>query len=264
MNYNKCSFLRLTIEYLGYILFPSGITLSTKHTQAVADFPIPKKVIELQRFLGLTNYFRRFIKDYSIKAKPLHNLLRKDTKFIFNEVCLSAFDTLKKELISYPVLRLYNPSFATELHTDASCIAIAGILLQKQANGHLAPVSYYSQSTNKAEGNYHSFELEMLAVVRSIERFHVYLYGLIFTVITDCHSLVYALNKANLNQRIARWTLKLQDYYFKVQHRDSRQMAHVDALSRIAAHIEAMPLEKELQYRQLQDPKLKLIAEQLS
>lgn len=264
LNYNKCSFLKTTNEFLGYIVSPSGITLSSRHTQAVANFPKPKKVQELQRFLGLANYFRRFIKDYSIKAKPLHSLLRKDVKFNFDDACIAAFEALKKELISFPVLRLYNPKLDTELHTDASRLAIAGILLQKQTNGLWAPVSYFSQTTNKAEANYHSFELEMLAIVRSIERFHIYLYGLNFSVVTDCHALVYALNKVNLNQRIARWTLKLQDYSFKVKHRGGQQMAHVDALSRIVAHIEAMPLEKELQFRQLQDTKIKTIAEGLS
>lgn len=104
----------------------------------------------------------------------------------------------------------------------------------------------------------------MLAIVKSIERFHIYLYGLNFTVITDCNSLVYALNKVNLNPRIARWSLKLQDYTFKVKHRDGRNMAHVDALSRIIAYIEAMPIEKELQYCQLQDHKLKTLAENLT
>ncbi|KMQ83225.1 retrovirus-like pol polyprotein, partial [Lasius niger] len=134
----------------------------------------------------------------------------------------------------------------------------------KQVDGLWAPVSYYSQSTNAAEKNYHSFELEMLAVLRSIERFHVYLYGIDFTVVTDCHALVYAMNKVNLNLRIARWTLKLQDYTFKVKHRDGQRMAHVDALSRIVAYVEAMPIEKELQFCQLQDPQLKLIAESLT
>lgn len=161
-------------------------------------------------------------------------------------------------------MRLYNPTLETELHTDASALAIAGILLQKQVDGLWAPVSYYSQSTNKAEKNYHSFELEMLAILRSIQRFHVYLYGIDFTVVTDCHALVYAINKVNLNLRIAKWTLKLQDYTFKVKHREGQRMAHVDALSRIVAYVEAMPIEKELQFCQLQDPQLKLIAESLS
>lgn len=202
LNYNKCSFLKTAIKYFGYILFHSGITLSSRHTQAVANFPIPKKVIELPRFLGLTNYFRRLIKGYSIKAKPLHNRLRKDPKFNFDDTCLSAFKALKKRLISYSILSLYNPSLETELHTDASSLAILSILLQKQIDGLWVPVSYFNQAANKAEANNHSFELEMLAIVRSIERFHVYLYGLNFTIITDCHSLIYAFNKVNLNQRI--------------------------------------------------------------
>lgn len=128
----------------------------------------------------------------------------------------------------------------------------------------LAPVSFFSQATNKAETNYHSFELEMLAILRSIKRFHIYLYGIPFTVVTDCNSLVFALNKINLNQRIARWTLELQDYTFKVKHRDGKQMSHVDALSRIVCHIESMPLQKELQLRQLQHSKIKLIVERLT
>lgn len=87
LNYNKCFFLKTTIEYLGYVLSLSGITLSERHTQAVANFPTPRKTLELQRFLDLTNYFRRFIKDYSIIAKSLQNLLRKNSKFDFNNEC---------------------------------------------------------------------------------------------------------------------------------------------------------------------------------
>lgn len=109
----------------------------------------------------------------------------------------------------------------------------------------------------------HSYELEMLAVVKSIERFHIYLYGLDFTVIIDCHALVYAMNKAHLNPRIARWTLRLQNYRFKVVHRKGEKMAHVDALSRIVAAVDIMPLEKELQFRQLSDSHIKEIASKL-
>jgi len=96
----------------------------------------------------------------------------------------------------------------------------------------------------------------MLAIVKSVERFHIYLYGLDFTVVTDC-ALVYALNKVNINPRITHVGLKLQNYRFKIIHRKGCHMAHVDGLSRIMAFAEAMPLEKELQYKQLQDPKFK-------
>ncbi|KMQ88008.1 retrovirus-like pol polyprotein, partial [Lasius niger] len=103
----------------------------------------------------------------------------------------------------------------------------------------------------------------MLAIVKTIERFHIYLYGLEFTVVTDCNAVVHAINKACLNPRIAKWILTLQDYKFKVKHRDGRHMAHVDALSRVVCFTDSIPLEKELQFRQLQNTKLKAIAENL-
>lgn len=192
LNFKKCLFLKTIIEYLGYIVSPSGITLSTRHTEAVGNFKQLTKLGELQRFLGLTNYFRKFIKDYSIITKTLNLLLRKSVKFKFDNECIQAFNTLKSKLTSFPVLQLYNPLPETEMHTDASTIAIAGILLQKHKNGHWTSVVYYNQCTNKAEAKYHSYELEMLAIVKSIERLHVYLYGLDFTVVTDCHALVFA------------------------------------------------------------------------
>jgi len=89
----------------------------------------------------------------------------------------------------------------------------------------------------------------MLAIVRSVERFHLYLYGLKFTIITDCNALVYAINKGTLNPRIARWTLALQNYNFKVIHRSGVRMRHVDALSRSVAYVNEMPLERELEFR---------------
>jgi len=156
---------------------------------------------------------------------------------------------------------LYDPTLETELHTDASTTALAVILMQRQHSGTWAPVAYFSQITNEAEKKYHSFELEMLAVLRAIERFHIYFYGLDFTVITDCHALVFAINKAHLNPRIAKWTL--QNYKFKVLHRIGRKMMHVDALSRIVSAVEPVLLEKELQCRQLTDPEIQKLAQLL-
>lgn len=225
VNFSKCLFLKPTIEYLGYIVSPEGITLSSRHIEAVKKFPIPKKVVHVQRFLGLTNYFRKFVKDYASKARPLHNLLKKSSNFDFDEKCRLAFNALKEELISSPVLSIYNPFLDTEIHTDASAVAVAGILLQKQKSGLWAPTAYFSQATNQAEAKYHSFKLEMLAIVKTIERFHIYLYGLHFSVVTDCHALVHAVNKANINPRIARWILKLQNYRFDIIHRNGKKMA---------------------------------------
>ncbi|KMQ85492.1 retrotransposable element tf2 protein type 2 [Lasius niger] len=103
----------------------------------------------------------------------------------------------------------------------------------------------------------------MLAIVKTIKRFHIYVYGLEFTVVTNCNAVVHAITKACLNRRIARWILRLQNYTFKVKHTDGRHMAHVDALSRIVCFTDSILLEEELQYRQFQDPKIKMIAESL-
>lgn len=103
----------------------------------------------------------------------------------------------------------------------------------------------------------------MLAIVRAIERFHIYLYCLEFTVIMDCNALVHAVNKANLNPRIAHWILTLQNYKFKVSHRPGNKMTHVDALSRMVAYVNRLPLERELEFRQLQDARISQIAMEL-
>lgn len=103
----------------------------------------------------------------------------------------------------------------------------------------------------------------MLAIVRAVKRFHIYLYGIEFTIITDCNALVYAMTKANINPRIARWALTLQNYRFKVKYRPGTKMQHVDALSREVAYVNALPLERELEFRQLADPRIIEISEQL-
>lgn len=117
---------------------------------------------------------------------------------------VQSFNLIKEELVKYPVLRFYNPKAYTELHTNARVHGLRAIVLQKQNNNVLTPIVYFNQTINKTEMNYHSFELEMLAIVRAIKRFHIYLYGLEFTIIMDCNALVHAVNKVNLNPRIAR------------------------------------------------------------
>jgi hypothetical protein len=263
VNYLKCKFLKTKVEYLGYLISKEGVTLSDRHVVAIKNFPEPKNTHEIQRFLGLVSYFRKFIADFAKIANPLYSLLKKNSEYKFNNDCLESFNKLKDALVSYPILQLYDPNKETELHTDASAVAIAAILLQRQENGQLAPIAYFSQANNSAETRYHSYELEMLAVVKSIERFHIYLYGIKFKIVTDCHAVVFAVNKANLNPRIARWTIRLQSYNFEIVHRHGAKMSHVDALSRIVAAIETLPLEKELYYKQLTDPQIQTLTNSL-
>lgn len=115
---------------------------------------------------------------------------------------------------------------------NASSYGYGSVLLQRQSTGKLHPVFYFSQRTTQAESRYHSFELECLAVVYSIKRFHVYLAGIHFKVVTDCNSLRLTLDKQTINPRISRWALLLQNYDFEIIHRPGTGMGHVDALSR--------------------------------
>jgi len=135
LNFSKCQFLRMKIKYVGYKISSEGITVTDRHVEAVRNFPMLNKTIHVQRFLGLTNFFRKFIPNYATLAKPLHSLLRKNVEFSFDEKCQKAFQGLKNHFTNYPVLSLYNPHLVTELHTDASSVALAAILLQKLPTG---------------------------------------------------------------------------------------------------------------------------------
>lgn len=261
LNIMKCQFLQSKIEYLGYTVSQDGITMSDRHTRAIFDFPIPKNIRQLQGFLGLTNYFRRFIRNYALKVKPLQCLTRKSVDFVFNENCRQAFESLKKELTVYPVLRLYNPTAETEVHTDASGSGFGAILLQRQADGTMAAVAYFSKATSDTEKKYYSYELE--TIVKALERFHIYLQGIPFKVVTDCNSLVLALRKIEINPRIARWSLAFQNYNFETVHRSGEKMPHVDALSRYVYAIDRLTIEDELMFKQLSDKDLKKLAESI-
>lgn len=126
---------------------------------------------------------------------------------------------MKSQLTTAPVLCVYNPNADTELHTDASKNGYGAIILQKQANNALGSVAYFSKATTEAEKNYHSFELETLAIVKALERLYIYLQGISFKIVTDCKLLVLAMKKININPRIARWSLSMQNYHFELVHR---------------------------------------------
>lgn len=262
----KCHFLKTKIDFLGYEVSAIGIKPSDRHVEAVKNFPIPKNVHELYRFIGLTSFFRRFIQNHSILAKPLYDLIRKDTAFVFGEEQLHAFEILKERLVTDPVLRIYNPKAETELHTDASSLGFGGCLLQKQEDdGVFHPIMYFSKRATAAESKYHSFELETVALIYSLNRFRVYLHGLKFTIVTDCNALKQTLAKQELNAKISRWALELQCYDYTIVHREARRMQHVDALSR---NLNIMVLEEgcfeqTLAFHQMKDPKIKHIRDKL-
>jgi hypothetical protein len=189
LKMSKCEFGKSEIEYLGHKIGYNTVKPCKEHITAVLDFPQPKTVKQLRRFLGLSGYLRSFVEKYATIAEPLTSLLRKDSKYNWSEKQEKAFNEIKQALVKEPVLHIFNPELDIELYTDASKVGIGAILMQ---NKH--PISYYSRRLNEHESNYTSSELECLAVVDSVEKFHVYLHGTHFTVISD-HSALQWLFK---------------------------------------------------------------------
>lgn len=232
LRLSKCRFLKTELSYLGHEIQREGLRPSKEKIKAVSEFPTPKDVHTVRQFLGLAGYFRKFIKGFSKLTEPLTQLLQKKVQFEWKEEQEKAFQNLKEKLTERPILAVYNPHAETELHTDASSLGIGSTLLQKQSNGMLQPIAYFSQSTTYDERRYHSYELETLAIVRSLQKFRVYLFGKSFKIVTDCSALRYTLTKKDLVPRIARWWLLIQEFDFEIEYRPNCRMRHVDALSR--------------------------------
>ncbi|GBL78064.1 Retrovirus-related Pol polyprotein from transposon 297 [Araneus ventricosus] len=190
INFNKSHFLKKRIEFLGHVVEDGKILPSTLKTKAVLNFPEPANLKQIHSFLGLTGYFRKFIPKYSTIARPLSDLLKKDRKFKFGEEERISFNQLKLMLAEKPVLRIYNPNYETELHTDSSLEGYGAILMQKSPDDkNFHPTYYMSKKTTAAEKKYSSYELEALAVIEAVKKFRVYLLGIPFKIVTDCSAL---------------------------------------------------------------------------
>ena len=185
---------------------------------------------QLKGFLGLASYYRKFIKEFSSIAKPLNCLLEKDNPFELTDAQQQAFETLKKYLISAPILRYPDFSKPFYVHTDTSGTGIGTVLAQKDDKKKEYAVVYASRSLTKAKRNYAATELECLAVVWAVEHFHQYLGTNHFYLITD-HSALQWLRTTELKGRRARWILRLEPYNYSVIHRAGRKHNNADAMS---------------------------------
>lgn len=200
---------------------------------AVKHFPEPRDVRQVQAFLGLSGYFRKFIPKYSLIARPLSNLLRANVKFHFGVAEKNAFKQLKTILNERLVLSLYRVGAEIELHTDASMYGYGAILLQKNSEDQLLhPIYYASGKTTPTEEKYTSYELEVLAIIKALKRFRVYLLGIEFKIVPDCRAFTLTMSKKDLCVRVARWVLLLEEFRYSIEHRPGKNMIHVDALSR--------------------------------
>lgn len=231
LNVAKCSFLRSSVEYMGFEIKKGEIRPNPRKKQALIDLPPPQSVTQVRQFIGLASYFRQFMPKFSQIMKPLYSLMCKNTVFEWKleheQICQKVINMLTDEL----VLTIFDPQHPKELHTDASMDSYGAILLRKIDNKpHV--VEYYSKQTSPPESRYHSYELETLAVFNSIKHLLHYLQGRHFLDYTDCNSLKASRNKIDLTPRVHRWWAYMQSFYFNIQYRPGSKMSHVDFFSR--------------------------------
>ena len=176
------------MEYLGHVVSRDGIRPDPSKIKAVEAFPIPRCTKDVRSFLGLANYYRRFIRNFAAIASPLNKLTGKYVQFLWDCECDIAFSTLKSALISAPTSAYPDFSIPFELHTDVSSTGFGFALCQTQGGRNRA-IAYSGRDLNPAERNYSTTEREALAVVEGIKKFRNYLYGQKFTIYTDHNAL---------------------------------------------------------------------------
>lgn len=232
INFKKCQLLKHRIEFLGYVIEKGTVSPSPSKTLALQNFPEPRTEKQVQSFLGLAGYFRKFVKDFATISKPLSDILRDNVKFKFGPEQREAFNKLKQALSRNPVLHIFKQGQELELHTDASSQGFGAVLLQKDEENTLHPIHYMSKKTNPQQEKYGSYELEALAIVEAVKKFRNYLIGTKFKIVTDCAAFQKTLSKKDLTPKIARWALMLEEFEYEIVHRPGKKMPHVDALSR--------------------------------
>ncbi len=198
----------------------------------ILEVPNPIDVHTLKSFIELCNYYRIYVQDFNTIAHPLYALLKKDVVWTWSEEAQEAFDTLKEKLSEFPILRRPNFSKVFILHTDRSALGIGVILGQLDEEGKEYVIAYASQSNNKAENNYSSYEGECLTVVWAVIHFRPYIYGTNFTLYIDHQPIKWLMTNNKLTGKLAHWAFILQDYEFKVIHRLDITHQNADTMSR--------------------------------
>lgn len=231
LKVSKCKFYARKFEYLGHIVSENGISPNPKKINAIKKFPTLSNMKMVQSFLGLCSYYRRYIRDFAKIAKPLTALCREKTPFNWTNETQSAFEQLKISMTEEVILPF--PDFEKQFYctTDASDVALGGVLSQGELPND-RPIQFYSRTLTDTETRYSTIQKELLAIIESIRAFRPYLYGRSFILITDHKPLVHLFSLKNCSSILYRMKLTLMEYDFKVMYRAGSQNTVADCLSR--------------------------------
>lgn len=243
INMEKSKFCVPQLPYLGFVLSQNGIRPNPDKIEAIVNFERPASVRSLRRFLGMVNYYRRFISEFSEVTAPLTNLLKGKPKTVqWSDEAENAFVILKEKLITAPILACPDFGRPFTIQTDASDTAIAGVLTQ-DVDGREHVISYFSRKLTMSQRSWKAAEKEGVAALEAIEKFRPYVEGTRFTLITDSSALSFIMNsKWKPSSKLSRWSMLLQQYDMVVKHRKGSENVVPDALSRA---VEAVDLSRD-------------------
>lgn len=236
LNPDKCVFFQEKISYLGFDIDRNGLSKNNRNIESVIDAPYPKDVSGVRAFIGLVNFFSKFIPNFAEKMEPLYRLMRKDIKFDFSQECRNAYEVLKKELTSNRILVHFDPNKPIILTTDACNTAVAGVLSHKFYDGSIKPIAFVSRALTKAERNYSTIQKEALAIIFSVVKLYQFLIGIKFELHTDHKPLlsIFGENRGlpvMAAARMQRWALILSGFDYTIKYVQGLSN-HADSLSR--------------------------------
>ncbi|XP_066374965.1 uncharacterized protein [Miscanthus floridulus] len=226
-NIEKCMFCTQCVSFLGYVVTPQGIEVDSSKIDAIRAWPTPTTVTQIRSFLGLAGFYRRFVRDFSSIAAPLHELTKKDVPFAWSDLQEVAFSTLKDKLTNSPLLQLPDFTKVFELECDASGIGLGAVLLQEGK-----PVAYFSEKLSGASLNYSTYDKELYALVRTLHTWQHYLWHREFIIHSDHEALKHIRTQTNLNRRHAKWVEFIESFPYIIKHKSGKENVIADALSR--------------------------------
>ena len=235
----KCAFMLGSVSYLGHVISNEGLSTGNLKVKAIVDAPDPKDVLELRSFLGMVNYYGKFLPNLATTLAPLYHLLRQSSVWQWGSKQKKAFHHVKKLLQSNRVLTHFDDQLPLLLECDASPYGLGAVLSHRMgSDGTERPVCFASRTLTKAEQNYSHLDKEAPAIIFGVKRYHQYLYGRQFEIKTDHKPLTHIFHESKgipsmASGRIQRWALLLAAYDYRIRHRQGKANANADALSRL-------------------------------
>lgn len=233
INPYKCKFFRKEVVFLGHRCTENGILPDNYKLNALNNYPEPHDKEAVKRFVAFANYYRKFIRNFAILAKPLNHLTKKSTNFRWGEAARNAFTAIKNALTNPEILAYPDFEKPFIITSDACLDGCGAVLSQIQEDGTEKPISFASRAFNKSERNKPIIELELLGIYYAICYFKPYVYGTEFMVKTDHKPLIYLFTLTNPTQRLLRIRLELEEYSFNIEYIKGKDNVVADALSRI-------------------------------